>query len=244
MILAVSTLSNVDAVTVNLQQGRFTHDQIASSLDERAALLALGNAQGYTFTLTDDMVIAGGANLATITQGNRIHPTVQDLAGPINPGGIRPKLVIIENPDTTFDEFYGPPKGIYGSKTFSMNQMMVGLLSSSLMLFDSNKQQIGPNATQQQLFDYLKVAEYSTQARKRAPITELENELIVGFQNKVDNENDIISRPVVDPVASCSPLSAPFDKEKVLEAGAVGVKFATINGTPTVIRVYDLDPEV
>ncbi len=242
---AVSTVANVNNVTVDLKQGRFEHDQIASSLDEKAALLALGAAQGYTFNVSADAVLAGGANLATIIEANKIHPTVQDKAGAINPGGIRNRIVIIEDPDNTFDEFYGPPKGFIASETFSLNQMMVGILSSSLMLTDSNKQQIGPNASQQELFNYLDVAEYKEQGRKRAPITDLDDQLLVGFlTERVEDECDTINRPVVDPVVPCRPLSVPFDKDKVLEAGAVGVKVANINGVQRVIRVYDLDPEV
>jgi hypothetical protein len=244
---ALSTLTNVQNVTINLIQGTFAHDQIASSLDENGSLWALGGTKdepesGYTFTINPDLaVLLGGANLASITEGNRIHPTVQDIAGDIDPGGIRNRIV--EVPDTVFDEFYGPPNGRYASETFSLNQMTVGITSSSLMLFDTNKPQIGPNnATQQELFNYLTVAEYTTQGRKRAPITSLENELLVDF---VTNGQQLtISRPVVDPVTPCSPLSVPFDADKVLKEGAVGVKVAIINGVPTVIRVYDLDPVV
>ena len=171
-----------------------------------------------------------------------MHPTVQNKAGVIDPGGIRNRIV--EQPDTEFDLFYGPPKGIYASETFSLNQMTVGILSSSLMLQDTNKQQIGPNASQQELFNYLKVAEYTKQGRKRAPITDLDDELIVGFLTEREGDCNTINRPVVDPVTPCSPLSDSFDTDKILEAGAVGIKVIDVNGVPTVIRVYDLDPIV
>ncbi len=244
----ISTLTNVNNIVINLNQGRFDHSQIASSLDENGSLLAIGAANGYTLTINDDAVLAGGANMATITEGNLIHPTVQDTAGVIDPGGVRPQLVVIPNPDSAFDDFYGPPKGLYASQTFSRNDMMVNVLSSSEMLKDTNKQPINPHATQQEFFEYLQVAPYAAQGRKRAPITELDNECLIDFLTSNENAGDTINRPVVGPVSPCSPLSSTLQtssgKDKVINDGAVGVKVANVNGVPTVIRVYDLDPEL
>ncbi len=238
----LSSLTNVTSVTLNLKQGQLLHNQIASSLNQKGALLALGeSSDGYTINIDqDNFVISGGANLASMIQANRIHPTVQTVAGPIDPGGIRNRTV--EEPATEFDEFYGPPKGIYKSLTFSLNRMMVGILSSSLMLFDTNKTPLSSDATQEQTFEFLQVADYTEQGRKRASINVLDGQLTIGFVTN-DGEKRTISRPVIEN-GSCNVLTVPFDTDKVLEAGAVGVKLATVNGQQQVIRVYDLDPEV
>ena len=246
----LSSLTNVDSVTLNLQQGRLEHNQIASSLGERGSLLGLGVSKEYDVSLNEDMfVISGGANFATITEANLIHPTVQDVAGAVNPGGIRNQIV--ETPATEFDKFYGAPKGIYASQTFSENRMTVGILSSSLMLFDTNKNKLASPATQQELFDYLKVDNYFEQGRKRAPINELDGQLIVGYITPrtimVDGKEQMvmgINRFVVDQTDSCNPLSDPFMAQKVLNEGAVGITLATIDGQEQVIRLYDLDPIV
>ena len=176
----LSSLTNVNTVTLSLTQGRFEHNQIASSLDESGSLFALGVSNEYIFSLNPDLfVIAGGGNLATITAANLIHPTVQNAAGVVDPGGIRDQIVT--NPATTFDTFYGPPKGFYASQTYSQNLMTVGILSSSLMLFDTNKMALPNPATQQQFFNYLMVDPYTTQGRKRAPIAEVDGQLVVAY---------------------------------------------------------------
>lgn len=241
----LSSLTNVDSVTLDFQQGRFEHNQISSSLEERGSLLALGASNQYALALNPEtFVISGGANLATMTEANRIHPTVQDTAGVIDPGGIRNRIV--ENPDTTFDDFYGPPKGVYASLTFSQNLMTVGLLSSSLMLFDTHKQPLANPATQEQLFEFLSVANYFEQGRKRAPINELDGQLVVGYitpQSDPQIKSEIINRLVVDTKDPCNPLSVPFLAAKILKEGAVGIALATVAGRQQVVRLFDLNPQ-
>ena len=237
----LSSLTNVESITLRFKEGRFIHNQIASSLDEKASLLALGEGT-YTLELTPQtFVIAGGGNLAQMTEVNRIHPTVQDLAGVIDPGGIRSRLQT--NPATTFDTFYGPPKGIYASRTFSENGMTVGILSSSLMLFDTHKVPLSAAATKEEFFTFLKVDQYFDQGRKRAPIVLLDNQLVVGYLTPL-NETDqqTIHRDTIDQLDSCNPLAVPFLAEKILKAGAVGIALATIEGRQKIVRLFDLNP--
>jgi hypothetical protein len=241
----LSSLTNVDSVSLHFTQGRFEHNQIASSLEERGSLFALGASNGYFLTLNpDSFVISGGANFATMTEANRIHPTVQDNAGVIDPGGIRNRIV--KNPDTPFDDFYGAPRGVYASFTFSQNLMSVGLLSSSAMLFDVNKEPLESPATQEQLFEFLSVANYFEQGRKRAPINELDGQLVVGYiipQADPQSSSGSINRFVVDTNDPCNPLSVPFLAAKILKEGAVGIALATIAGRQQVVRLFDLNPQ-
>ena len=238
----LSSLTNVSSIVLNLTRGRLQHDQIASSLDSRAALLALGESGGYTITLDqNNFVLAGGANLAMMIEANRIHPTVQTTAGAIDPGGIRNRIV--EVPLTEFDLVFGAPKGFYASETFSKNLMTVGILSSSLMLSDTNKTPLPALATQQQVFDFLQVDHYLQQGRKRAPISLQNGDLTIGLVSE-NETTEVISRPVINTSGSCNPLSVPFNTLRVLAAGAVGVKKAFINGQEEIIRVYELDPLV
>jgi len=237
----VSSLRNVASINLRFLQGRFIHNQIASALDEKASLLALGEGS-YTFELTpDSFVIAGGGNIAQMTEVNRIHPTVQDLAGPIEPGGIRSRLQT--NPATTFDTFYGPPKGIYASQTFAENGMTVGILSSSVMLFDSNKESLAALATKEDFFTFLKVDQYFDQGRKRAPIALLDNQLVVGYLTPLTGtEQQTIHRETIDSSDSCNPLAVPFLATKILQVGAVGIALATVEGRQKVVRLFDLNP--
>lgn len=246
----LSTLTNVDSVGLLFMQGRFEHNQIASSLEERGSLLALGASEEYTLFLNaESFVISGGANLATITEANRIHPTVQDTAGTIDPGGIRNRIVA--NPSPEFDDFYGPPKGVYASRTFSENLMKVGILSSSLMLFDTDKQPLATPATQEELFTFLSVANYFDQGRKRATINELDGHLIVGYivpqTSVVDGQETtslVIKRVMVNKDDPCNPLSVPFSADRIFQEGAVGIALATIDGTQQIVRLFDLNPLV
>ena len=238
----VSSLTNVTNVVLNFLQGTFLHNQIASSLDDKAALLALGEVGGYTVNLNQDtFVLSGGANLAMMQEANRIHPTVQTTAGTIDPGGIRNRIV--EVPTTEFDAVFGPPKGVYASQTFSKNLMTVGILSSSDMLFDTNKTPLPTDATQLQLFNYLTVADYAQQGRKSSPISLLDNELTLGIVTPQAG-GETIARPTLVQEGTCNPLGASFNTGRALQEGAVGVKLATINGQQEVIRVYELDPVV
>jgi hypothetical protein len=246
----LSSLTNVDSVDLLFMQGRFEHNQIASSLEERGSLVALGKSKEYNLFLNaESFVISGGANLATITEANRIHPTVQDTAGTIDPGGIRNR--IIANPSTEFDDFYGAPKGVYASRTFSENLMKVGILSSSLMLFDADKQSLATPATQEELFTFLSVANYFDQGRKRAPINELDGRLVVGYivpQTSLVNGQEttslVIKRVVVNKDDPCNPLSIQFSADRILQEGAVGISLARINGTEQIVRLFDLNPLV
>ena len=246
----ITSLMNVDSVVLSFTQGRFEHNQIASSLDERGSLFALGISKAYEMTLDpENFVISGGANLAKITTANRIHPTVQNAAGVVNPGGIRNRIVA--EPATQFDDFYGSPKGLYISHTFSRNLMNVGILSSSPMLFDTDKAPLPNPATQNQLFTYLAVQDYFDQGRKRAPINELDGQLVVGYitpatvlVDGVETTIMQINRYVVDQDDPCNPLMSPFPTERILEEGAVGIALATIGGIQQVVRLYDLNPVV
>ncbi len=246
----LTSLTNVDSVVLSFNEGRFEHNQIASALADRGSLLALGVSNAYEMMLNPEtFVISGGANLAMITEANRIHPLVQDTAGVVDPGGIRNCIVPV--PAQEFDDFYGPPKGLYNSETFSQNLLTVGILSSSLMLFDTDKEPLANPATQDQLYTFLAVQNYFDQGRKRAPINELDGQLVVGYitpetvtTGGVTTTTMHINRFVVNQDDPCNALTNPFPTDKILEEGAVGIALATIDGELQVVRLFDLNPVV
>ncbi len=243
----VSSLANVASVNFKLIQGSFLHNQIASSLDPKSALFALGDcidrAIAYTFTFDpQQVVISGGANLAQITLANLLHPTVQDTAGSIPPGGAYSVQVIVPNPNNLFDLFYGPPFGFYGSTTYYTNTLKVGIFSSSLMLTDTQKAPLPTPANLNQLFQYLQVADYFSQGTKRAAINDSDGTLTIAFTFPNNQGGEAIQRQTISLTEPCSPVSKNFDVTKIVQEGAVGIKLVTVNGQPTPLRIYDLNP--
>ena len=245
----VSSLANVVAVNFNLIQGSFIHNNIASSLDPKAALFAIGDSidrnSQYSFTFDPkNVVIAGGANLAKITLANLLHPTVLTTAGSIPPGGIYGRQVFEQG---LFDSLFGPPKGMISSTTIYTNTLTVGILSSSAMLLDTRKQPLPNPATTGQLFTYLEVDDYFNQGTKRAPIAELDGIITVAYelpQNGTgQNGTDTIVREAISTTDPCSPIRNA-NVAKILQDGAVGIKLVTVNGKKTILRLYDLDPKI
>lgn len=241
----VSSLANVASVNFNFLAGNFLHNQIASSLDPKSALFALGNCidrdTSFSFTFNPATVlISGGANLAEITLANLLHPTVQDTAGPIPPGGIRSMQVFAQG---LFDTFYGPPKGMISSQTIYTNTLTVGIMASSLMLLDTQKTPLPNPATADQLFNYLEVVDYLDQGTKRATINILDGQLTVGYEVQGTAGTELIERPVIS-TGVCTPLSQNFNAAKIIQEGAVGIKLVTINGEKVILRLYDLNPTV
>ena len=242
----VSSLANTTAVTFNFIQGSFLHNQIASSLDPKAALFALGDcidrSIAYTFSFDpNNVLISGGANLAEIILAYYLHPTVQNTAGPIPPGGARSVQVFTQG---LFDTFYGPPLGMISSLTIYTNTLTVGIMASSPMLLDTQKTPVTNPATVDQLFNYLQVTDYLTQGTKRANINILDGQLTVAYETLNAGNAEIINREVVSPTAACTPLSQNFDAAKIIAEGAVGIKLVTVNGEKVILRLYDLNPTV
>ena len=235
----VSTLTNVVEVNFNFNQGSFLHNQIASSLDPKAGLFALGEAAQYSFTFNpQNVLISGGANLAKIQQANLLHPTVLDTAGVIPPGGIRSRQVFEQG---LFDEFYGPPNGQISSQTIYTNTLTAGILASSLMLTDTRKVQLSNPATVDQLFSYLQVVDYLDQGTKRANIALLNGNLTVAYET-LTGTTETINRPIISQTDPCTPLSKNFNVTKILQEGAVGLKLVTVHGQKEILRLYDLNP--
>ncbi len=243
----VSSLANVVSTTFTFKQGTFLHNQIASSLDPKSALFAIGDcidrASLFSFTFDPNaVVIAGGANLAQMTLANYLHPTVQDTAGSIPPGGAYSVQVIVPDPNKLFDTFYGPPLGFFGSTTFYTNTLTVGILASSLMLLDTQKTQLPNPATTDQLFEYLQVADYFSQGTKRANINTLDGQLTVAFETPNTQGGEAIQRETISFTDPCTPLSKNFNAAKVIQEGAAGIKLVTMNGQKVILRLYDLNP--
>ncbi len=242
----VSSLANTVAVNFNLIQGTFLHNQIASSLDPKAALFAIGDcidrAVAYSFTFDPNkVIISGGANLAEINLAFYQHPTVQNVAGPVPAVGARTVQVFTQG---LFDTFYGPPLGMISSETIYTNTLTVGILASSLMLLDTQKTQLVNPASVDQLFNYLQVTDYLTQGTKRANINTLDGQLTVAYETQNGANMEIINRPVISTTDPCTPLSKNFNAAKVIEEGAVGIKLVTVNGEKVVLRLYDLNPSI
>ncbi len=233
----VSSLTNVTAVRLNFFQGKFLHNQIASSITPPASLLALGTSGSYSLSFApQSFTIAGGGNLAKIIDTNLMHPTVLDTAGVINQGGIRNREVLV--PDPIFDEFYGPPRGIITSETFYTNQLQVNIFASGQMLIDTNKPQLPASATVDQFFSYLQVEPYVTQGTKRAAFNIVDGIPTIGFLPDATT----IERDPVSTTDLCTSLSPSLNIQEVVAEGAIGIKRATIEGQQITLRLYDLDP--
>ena len=239
----VNSLANVSTVTFNLQQGNLLHNQIASSLDPKSALIVLGNpidsVTEFTFTANPAFVISGGANLALISLANLLHPTVHTTAGNIPPGGIYSKQVFTQG---LFDAFYGPPKGHISSQTIYTNTLHVNIFASSQMLADTRKIPPPAPATAEQLFAYLSVVDYLDQGTKRANVNLLNGHLTVAYETANVTGAEKIYREVIPLNEECSPLSANFNIPRIVAEGAVGIKLVKINGVETILRLYDLNP--
>jgi hypothetical protein len=229
----VSTLTNVTSILLDIRRGQFIHNQIASSLDPKAALLALGEvSSGYSLVFNPSTaIIAGGANIAKVLDGRLMHPTVQDVAGSINPEGIR--LLTAENPPM-FDDFFGPPKGLIGTQTVYSNTLEVSILSSSL----ADRAVALFRVTADRFFEVLKAQAYLNQRVKSASISDLNGTLKLGFIT----ETNQIQRPNFTPTPVCEGIPPAFNRNKILQEGRVGVKLVTVNGEQVVLRAYDLNP--
>lgn len=248
-----SSLTNLASVKLNFFQGNFIHNQIASSIRPAAALLALGRTDFFgtvinpplppetVFQLSfspDSFTIAGGGNLAKIVNTSLMHPTVLDKAGFIDQGGIRNKEVIVADPDHLFDEFYGPPKGIIGSRTSYTNRLDVGILASGQMLTDRNKKPLPANALLDDFFAFLQTEPYLDQGTKRAAFNVVDGIPTVGYLSSIID----IVREAISTTDTCTPLSPSLTVQRAIEEGAVGIKLATIGGQQVILRLYDLNP--
>lgn len=88
--LLVNNLFNVNSITLNFQQGQFTHDREFSGDDPESSLMAISNATGVEYSLLFNQAnlsafdLAGGGNIALINSGNgAIAPIVRDQNGVI-----------------------------------------------------------------------------------------------------------------------------------------------------------------
>ncbi len=235
----VSSLTNVRSVNLNFAQGKFLHNQIASSISPAASLLALGESERYSLSFDPrSFTIAGGGNLAKIVDANLMHPTVLDTAGVIDQGGIRNREVIVPDPNSLFDEFYGPPDGIIGSETPYTNQLEVNILASGQMLVDRNKRQIPASTTLEPFFAYLKMETYLTQGAKITAFNVVDGIPTIGFLP----DETTIERDAISTTDQCTPLSPLLSIPTVVAQGAIGIKRATIGDQQITLRLYDLDP--
>lgn len=240
----MSTLTNLIAVTLNFLQGQLINNQIASSIDPKAALIGVGDGGTYTLNWNPSTFsILGGANFARLSDCVLINPTVTTPAGSIPPGGILSRQVIVPDPNQFYDQFYGPPNGYMGSETFFTNTLTVGIFASTAMLVPPNQTPLPAQATPDQFFNYFMVQDYLTQPTKIADIANLENQLTLGYLSMVSGQ-ETIQRPTVSATQTCSPLDPDINQTAVLNEGAVGIKLATVNGVQTVLRVYDLNPTI
>ena len=234
----ISSLTNVTNIACNFMQGSFVHKQIATGDSNQAALWAIGTSDSYTFNFdTDRMAILGGGNLGEVIETWALHVQVRDVSGVVPHNDIHSRL----NTGPSVDDFYNQSQQSF---TFYLDNLDVNIFSSGPLLRDRKKPASLTNVTQQELYDYLKVDDYLTQGAKRADISRVDQNIVLGFitQEEVPEEDPIfpINRVPLPNQSAC--IQKNLDIEKILATGAIGIKLVTIDNEPVILRVYDLDP--
>ncbi len=82
----LGSLHNVTAVSFNLNEGTFSHNQIYCSKCDRSAICAIGDAGSYSFTMNRNNVhMRGGSNLVKLAAGSSsVAPQVENTPGDVS----------------------------------------------------------------------------------------------------------------------------------------------------------------
>ncbi|MGE0009838.1 MAG: alpha/beta hydrolase [Candidatus Babeliales bacterium] len=235
----MSGLRNLTQITLDIQEGVFEHNQIASGLEDAAAVFALGPADNYTFRVNFPTGnVLGGANLATLPDNWRMQPVNIDQAGILEPGGIRTTSPVnfIDTATSTDDFFY---KEEMASTGFYFNKSFRNVLASAKQLEDRGTDPIY-EITTSSLIDFstfIGAQVYADQGTKSAAIATVEDELRLVYLDIIENSTTIVRTSDIP-----FELGQQLDIPKILDLGAIGAWVETFGDTRELISVYDLEP--
>lgn len=227
-----STLNNVNKITLNILNGIFKHNQIASGLNEKSSLIALGDSGSgltkYNFSFNPKYAkIISGGNLSKVLDSFFINLTSQNKTGIVAQAGLTNKL----NTDSTvYDYFYtncGYPTKIE-SHIYYTNQLDVSILST--IGLSSSKQNIY-NYNVNDFFNYLKSQDYYNQDIKTAPINLEDNKIAILTPNKDNKQNSNINRININNL-----------NDNIKQESGVGVKIVNIDNKEFILSIYDQNP--
>jgi S-formylglutathione hydrolase FrmB len=258
----MSSLANVTNTACIINQGTFKHAQIASGNDPHASVIALGEADTYTFDVDPiDALLLGGGNLICLQQSNAftappvyprtvryLFPTIFDRAddlpaGPFDiAGGIRNFADF--NPNAT-DLFLNKPTGQpIGSTTFYTNTFKRQIMAS----FNSRNKDIAAQfaittASLDDLCNFLSTQPYLQQPSKRANAATNQGTFYIDYIDVAPPPPEfpdvVINRVAQDklPIDPCQKI----DFAKATADGVLGDQVESFNGERVLISVYDLD---
>lgn len=230
---SVNALTNVTNISLDIQNGAFVHNKIASGNSSLASLLAFGPSTSYTINVNNPTgIIRGGGNMACLSDSTLLQPVILTTPGTITAGGIRNNLDTDAN---AMDYFYNKPMG---SEVFYTNDYTANLLSSSELLDDRgtmNPFTITTNSLTT-LCKFLNTENYLQEASKEANISDNNNVICLSYHD--NNQLTRLEEPSI-PIGSTQNINLETIANN---SGAVGVQIETVNGQRKIITVYDLNP--
>lgn len=235
----MSSLLNADQITLDIREGLFDHNQIASGLDPIAAVFALGPVGEYTFRVNFPIGnMQGGGNLATLPDNWRMQPINIDQAGILEPGGIRTTspVNLIDTSTSTNDFFY---KREMASTGFYFNKSFRNILSSAKQLEDRANDPIFEITTSilSDFSEYLGAQLYTEQGTKSAAIAKVDGETRIAYLDLIENIPTIVRTSNLP-----TELGQNLDLDKILNLGAIGIWVSALGDQQELISIYDLEP--
>lgn len=189
----VTSLQNLENITINVNQGMFTHDLMYTTTNAHASLLAMGTGNDqYTFILGRNGKVCGGGNIIQIQDSVGMHPVVRTdefVIPNLNPPAILPVDFPIAAPfinlqsegglHTIFLPSSVSPLADFlcrGIPTYviardpSAHAYIRGMLASALLLRSFGQPEAPTNGSGSQLLSYLSTMTYDSQFNKRCNI--------------------------------------------------------------------------
>lgn len=236
----VCSLFNVDNISLDIRNGLFDHNQIASGLSPIASLMAISTCGHYVYNVNfPNGNMRGGGNLALVPDCWRMQPVNITQAGLLEPGGIRrttPPPNRIDMSTTALDFFYLREMASTG---FYLNKSVRNLLSSAEQLTDRGNDPIfSIDTTDFTAFTtYLGQQVYAAQGSKEASIADVEGQRTIAYVDTIQTVPTFM-RTTDLPVN----IGQRLDYPKIIDLGAIGIWVESCADQRELISVYDVKP--
>jgi enterochelin esterase-like enzyme len=229
---SISTLTNLQNITLSVQQGLFIHDMIDPGNALDASIFGIGTSASYTLSCNPyEGNIRGGGNMVLALDSWQHLPTVQTEATQQLPGGVLEDLVTSQ---TVIDLYYGLP---ISSPNFYTDVWTVGVFASSEQLDNRGLLNSFSLTTTSgtALFNFFNTTNYDGQAVKESALgINATGRSLLYFDANVINRINNGSIPIRP--------SQTLDLNTVAQkSGVVGL---WLEGIPKqIVLVYDTDPD-
>jgi hypothetical protein len=231
---SINSLTNVQGVTVNINNGTFEVSQIPNGQRENGAIFGVGPSALYTWNVDpNNGTVLGGCSSIAGTDVWWLHPTLTDTTGILPSSGI---LTNVDTDPSAVDCIYLQPMG----STLVYDEIINRNVTATSGQYDDrglpNNFSVGTTNIDT-LVNFIAVENYLDQTSKEAALTYDEDDaLCVAY---VDN-GSIVCVPTEE-VSVGTDGSVDFSAI-AQTSGTVGIWIETINGNRELILVYDIDP--